>query len=385
MSNETPASQDIAARKIAGQKIAVVLFNLGGPDSPEAVRPFLFNLFNDPAILRIPGVFRTPLAHLLAKRRAKPAGEIYEILGGKSPLLENTEAQAQALQAALGDLGQVRTFIAMRYWHPMSDETAQRVREFDPDRIVLLPLYPQFSTTTTASSEKVWFQSAKAAGIDKPTVTVCCYPTEPGFIKSAAKLIRAGIEDAAAAGHGKPRVLFSSHGLPKKVVKGGDPYQWQCERTAEAIVRELDIPGLDWVSCYQSRVGPLEWIGPSTDAEIERAGTDGVPLVVVPIAFVSEHSETLVEIEVEYRELAHEKGVPHFVRVPTVGVEDAFIQGLAGLVRQAIGGEVAMCSQAGGRICPDGFQGCPQRAGQVNSRQAPATATTQPKRPMAAE
>ena len=363
------------------QKIAVVLFNLGGPDSPEAVRPFLFNLFNDPAIIRIPGLFRTPLAHLLAKRRAKPAGEIYEILGGKSPLLENTQAQARAIESALSDMGEVKAFIAMRYWHPMSDETADQVRRFDPDRVVLLPLYPQFSTTTTASSEKMWFQAAKAAGLDKPTVTVCCYPTEPGFIKAAARLIRSGVAEAAA--HGKPRVLFSSHGLPKKVVKGGDPYQWQCERTAEAIVQELDMPGLDWVSCYQSRVGPLEWIGPSTDSEIERAGADKVPLVVVPIAFVSEHSETLVEIEVEYRELAHEKGVPHFVRVPTVGVEDSFIQGLAGLVRRALAGEVAMCSQAGGRICPDGFQGCPQRAGQAFRGQPAAAGQT--KRPLAAE
>ena len=364
------------------QKIAVVLFNLGGPDSPEAVRPFLFNLFNDPAIIRIPGLFRTPLAHLLAKRRAKPAGEIYEILGGKSPLLENTQAQARAIESALADMGEVKAFIAMRYWHPMSDETADQVRRFDPDRVVLLPLYPQFSTTTTASSEKMWFQAAKAAGLDKPTVTVCCYPTEPGFINAAARLIRSGVEEAAA--HGKPRVLFSSHGLPKKVVKGGDPYQWQCERTAEAIVQELDMPGLDWVSCYQSRVGPLEWIGPSTDSEIERAGVDKVPLVVVPIAFVSEHSETLVEIEVEYRELAHEKGVPHFVRVPTVGVEDSFIQGLAGLVRRALAGEVAMCSQAGGRICPDGFQGCPQRARQLTNRQ-PTAGGQQTKRPLAAE
>ena len=363
------------------QKTAVVLFNLGGPDSPDAVRPFLFNLFNDPAILRIPGVFRTPLAYLLARRRAKPAGEIYEILGGKSPLLENTEAQARAIEAALGDVGEVKAFIAMRYWHPMSDETAEQVRRFDPDRIVLLPLYPQFSTTTTASSEKMWFQAAKAAGLNKPTVTVCCYPTEPGFIKAAAGLIRAGIEEAGA--HGKPRVLFSSHGLPKKVVQAGDPYQWQCERTAEAIVRDLNVPDLDWVSCYQSRVGPLEWIGPSTDAEIERAGADGVPLVVVPIAFVSEHSETLVEIEVEYRELAHEKGVPHFVRVPTVGVEDAFVQGLARLVRQAVAGEVKMCSQSGGRICPDGFQGCPQRAGQAFRGQPAAAGQT--KRPLAAE
>lgn len=336
---------------------AVILFNLGGPDRPDAIRPFLFNLFSDPAILRVPYPIRMALAYFLARRRAGPAAAIYEQLGGKSPLLENTQAQARALETALADGGETRVFIAMRYWHPMSEEVAQAVKQFDPDQIILLPLYPQWSTTTTASSIGVWNSAARSAGLNKPTRILCCYPTEPGFVTAIADLVRAGIAEAAA--HGRPRILFSAHGLPKKIVEAGDPYQWQCERTAAAIVESLGIADLDWINCYQSRVGPLEWIGPSTDSEIERAGRDGVPVVIVPIAFVSEHSETLVEIEIEYRHLARERGVPYFVRVPTVGTAPAFIDGLANLVRKIVSGACGLCSEDGGRLCPNEFQGCP--------------------------
>lgn len=348
----------------SGRRIAVVLFNLGGPDSPEAVRPFLFNLFNDPSIIRIPNPMRFLLASFISGRRAKAAKAIYAELGGKSPLLENTEAQAAALETALKNSGaaegmEAKVFIAMRYWHPMSAETAAQVKEYAPDLVVLLPLYPQFSTTTTASSARVWDEAAKVVGLTAPTRLVCCYPTQPGFIDASAAVIRPLYEKAR--NHGKPRVLFSAHGLPEKVVKAGDPYQWQCERTAESIAAALCIEDLDWVNCYQSRVGPMTWIGPSTDEEIRRAGQDGVPILVVPMAFVSEHSETLVEIEIEYRHLAKEVGVPWFGRVPTVGVEPAFIDGLAKLVRQSVATPKAVCAQNGGRICPTGFSGCLQQ------------------------
>ena len=342
----------------AHRKIAIVLFNLGGPDRPEAVRPFLFNLFNDPSIIGVPNPLRWFLAQLISRKRVKAAGPIYDLLGGGSPLLPNTEAQAADLQAQLTDVGEVGVFIAMRYWHPMAPDTAAAVKAFDPDRVVLLPLYPQWSTTTTASSLRVWRQAAAGVGLDRPTTLVCCYPTDPGFIRASADLIRAGLKEAEASG--KPRVLFSAHGLPKRVVQRGDPYQWQCEQTAAAIVRELAMPDLDWAACDQSRVGPLEWIGPSTDSEIRRAGKDGVPIVVVPLAFVSEHSETLVEIEIEYRHLAHEAGVPYFVRIPAVGVEAPFISGLADLVRRAVAHDGAVLSEAGGRLCPAEFSGCCQ-------------------------
>ena len=342
------------------KRTAVVLFNLGGPDAPDAIRPFLFNLFYDPAIIGLPTPLRFLLANVIARRREKPAREIYGLIGGKSPLLENTQAQAAALQEALAGDGEVRSFIAMRYWHPMSTETAAAVKEFAPDLVILLPLYPQWSTTTTASSLRVWREAAETVGLKAETRVVCCYPTEPGFIADIADNVRAAYGEAAK--HGKPRVLFSAHGLPKRVIAGGDPYQWQCERTAAAVADALDIPDLDWINCYQSRVGPLEWIGPSTDAEIRRAGQDKVPILVVPIAFVSEHSETLVEIEIEYRHMAQHEGVPHFARVPTVGTAPKFIGGLVRLVRQSMGCDRFMCSQTKGRLCPSGFPGCPQRA-----------------------
>lgn len=340
-------------------RTAVVLFNLGGPDSPQAVRPFLQNLFSDPAILQVPGPVRWMLARLISRRREKAAQAIYAHLGGRSPLLPNTEAQATALQAALQAPGEeMRCFIAMRYWHPFTEQTVAEVKAFAPDRIMLLPLYPQFSTTTTGSSVAAWTAAAAKAGLQVPTHTVCCYPTELGFIAAMAGLVRPAYD--AAAAHGTPRVLFSAHGLPKTVVERGDPYQHQCERTAAALAAALQIPGLDWLNSYQSRVGPLEWIGPATDTEIERAGRDGVPVVVVPIAFVSEHSETLVELGIEYRHLAQQCGVPYFAVVPTVGDDPAFINGLAGLVRASLQ-RPGLCSQDGGRLCPAGFSGCPQR------------------------
>lgn len=316
------------------RKIAVILFNLGGPDSPDAVKPFLFNLFNDPAIIGLPNPFRWLLAKLISTRRAPKARGIYDLIGGSSPLLANTQAQARALEAALADLGTVKCFAAMRYWHPMSDGAALAVREFKPERIVLLPLYPQYSTTTTASSKRAWDRAAERLGLKAQTCFVREYPAEPGLVAAIAELIRPQYE--AAKTHGNPRVLFSAHGLPKKVIDKGDPYQRQVEETAAAVVKQLAIADLDWIVCYQSRVGPLEWIKPYTEAEIERAGRDKVPLVVVPIAFVSEHSETLVELDIEYREKAHEVGVPHYERVPTVGTHPAFVEGLARLVRASL-------------------------------------------------
>jgi ferrochelatase len=313
-------------------RIAVVLMNLGGPDRLEAVQPFLFNLFSDPAILRLPAPVRLPLAYIIAWRRGPVAQEIYRKLGGGSPLLANTEAQARALEAILGP--QYRCFVAMRYWNPASEQTAQEVADWAADEVVCLPLYPQFSTTTTASSLAAWRAAATRRGIASQTRVVCCYPSDPGFVEAVAGMIRPVL--SSAAGHHKPpRLLLTAHGLPKRIVQAGDPYPHQVERTATAVVAALNRPGLDWTVCYQSRVGPLEWIGPATDDEIRRAGKDGVPIVVAPISFVSEHSETLVELDLDYRSLAAASGVPEYHRVPTVGTEPGFIRSLAMLVRRA--------------------------------------------------
>ena len=337
-------------------KLGIVLFNLGGPDSPEAVEPFLRNLFSDPAIITLPGVIRIPLARFIARRRAPLARAIYDHIGGSSPILEETQKQARALEQALTAPGiEARAFVAMRCWHPFSDGTALAVKKFNPDHIVALPLYPQYSTTTSASSLKDWDRAAKKAGLAQPLSRVCCYPDEPGFIAAAAAKIRATMADL------KPglsyRLLLSAHGLPKKVVAGGDPYQWQVERTAKALVAALDIPELDWTICYQSRVGPLKWLEPATDAQIRKAGAQGKGVIVAPIAFVSEHSETLVELDIAYGTLAREAGVPDYRRAATVGADPAFIAGLAGLVRRAMD-STGTINSGDGRLCPKEFCRC---------------------------
>lgn len=342
-------------------KTAVVLFNLGGPDAPAAVRPFLFNLFNDQAIIGLPNPFRWLLAKLISSRRAPVAAEIYERMGGRSPILPNTEAQAAALAASLGD--GFECFIAMRYWHPRAADTARAVRAYAPDRVLLLPLYPQFSTTTTASSVKEWLAAAKHAGLTAPTQTLCCYPHNSGFVDSMVALIAPQLQIAQA--YGTPRLLLSAHGLPEKIVKAGDPYQWQCEQSFAAIVAALRAahPGLTFepVLCYQSRVGPLQWITPATDDEVRRAGADKRAVVVAPLAFVSDHSETIVELGHEYRVLASECSVPFYDCVPAVGTHPKFIAGLAELVITTLQRGTAVCSERGHRICPRTFGKCPNQ------------------------
>ena len=338
------------------RRIAVVLFNLGGPDSPEAVEPFLRNLFSDPAILRVPGFLRNFLARTISRRRAPVAREIYAKIGGASPILPNTKAQAEALESALSARrpeAAWRCFVAMRYWHPFVAETRAEIAAWRPDEIVLLPLYPQFSTTTTASSIKSWREAGPSPA---PAKEICCYPWLDGFVEAMADI---ALQAIGRVPPGMPyRLLFSAHGLPEKIVKAGDPYQWQVEQSVAQIAERLGPAAADRAVCYQSRVGPLKWIGPSTEAEIERAGRDGKAVVLVPVAFVSEHSETLVELDIEYRHLATEKGVPAFLRAPTVSVHPAFIDGLAGLVLESVAAPAGARSVPGSctaPLCPARF------------------------------
>jgi protoporphyrin/coproporphyrin ferrochelatase len=307
---------------------AVVLMNLGGPDGPAAVRPFLYNLFRDPAIIGLPAVLRLPLAWLIAWRRGVTAGQIYARLGGASPLLANTEAQARALEGELGP--EHRCFIAMRYWHPLTAAAVSAVAQWQPEEIVLLPLYPQYSTTTTASSLRVWTDEAARQGLAAPTRAVRSYPTMPGIVSAIAALVAEQLDEGAQQ---PVRLLFSAHGLPLKTVRAGDPYPQEVKATAGAVVRVLNRPGLDWCVCYQSKVGPLAWLGPSVEEELHRAGRDGLGVVIAPISFVSEHAETLVELDVDYRKVAENCGVPTYRRVPTVGTHPLFIEALADLVR----------------------------------------------------
>lgn len=343
-------------------KTAVVLFNLGGPDSLKAVKPFLMNLFNDPAIITLPQPFRYLLAQLISTLRNRKAQAIYKRMGGKSPILGLTTDQATALEAQLNAAkeGEHKVFVCMRYWHPMTDVVVKKVKAYAPDKVVLMPLYPQFSTTTTASSIGEWKKICQKLELNVPTSAVCCYPTDRSFVAAHVKLIREMYWKASE--HGKPRVLFSAHGLPKKTIDAGDPYQWQVEQTVAAITQVLAIDGLDHRICYQSRVGRLEWIGPSTEEEIKRAGEDKVPLLIVPVAFVSEHSETLVELDIEYRELAQHHGVEGYWRVQALNCEPFYIEALTVLVRDAAGktkdGEMTLCPPGGKKICTDNFERC---------------------------
>ena len=350
-------------RHLSAMRTAVVLFNLGGPDSLGAVRPFLFNLFRDPAIIGAPTPVRQMIAALISWRRAPVAREIYQHMGGRSPILPQTEAQADALAEALNGAageGENAVFIAMRYWHPFVEETIAEVEAYDPERIVLLPLYPQYSTTTTGSSLASWQRAAAGSKLATvPTTRLCCYPAQAELVAAQAGLIETAL--ATAGDEPSPRLLLSAHGLPKKIVEKGDPYQWQVEENARAIVERLDRPELDWRVCYQSRVGPLEWIGPSTDSEIERAGKEGKAVVVAPVAFVSEHSETLVELDIEYRALAKKAGVPAYHRVPAVGTDERFINGLVALVRDAtasVGAGLVGGGAGGARLCPGRHSAC---------------------------
>ncbi|MDP3372496.1 MAG: ferrochelatase [Candidatus Paracaedibacteraceae bacterium] len=322
-------------------RIAVVLLNLGGPDTLTAVKPFLFNMFSDWAILRMPKVPRYILAKLISTLRNKKAKGIYARMGGGSPLLQNTKTQAAALEAVLKESGMdAKVFVCMRYWHPMSAEVSAEVNAFAPDRIVLLPLYPQYSTTTTQSSFRDWHKTW--AGANYPVTTthmINSYQTDRSMIASfvdlAIPLVR------KALGYGRPMLLLSAHGLPQSIIDAGDPYQVQVEQTAEAFATELktqfgDV--FDSIVCYQSRVGPKKWIDPATDHVIEKMAAEKRPLVVVPIAFVSDHSETLVELDQDYHDLAREHGAPYYGRVPSLACHPLFIDGLALKVYGAIQG-----------------------------------------------
>jgi protoporphyrin/coproporphyrin ferrochelatase len=338
---------------VKARKIAVILFNLGGPDGPEAVQPFLNNLFKDPRIIGAPAFVRLPLAAFISTTRTPSARANYDRMGGRSPILPETEAQAKALQEKLDrtDGPQLRVFVAMRYWKPFAEDAAAAALAWGAEEAILLPLYPQFSTTTTASAADAWRKAFM-----RPTRIVCCYPTEPAFIDAHAKAI---VEAWRKAGEPPaPRVLFSAHGLPEKIVRGGDPYQWQVEQTCAAVAAKLPA---DWqnVICYQSRVGPLKWIGPSTIEALEAAAADKRGVIVSPIAFVSEHIETLVELDIEYAEVAHTLGLPFYVRAPALGVDEGFIDTLSGMIEKVLADGREIMNDAGKRICPGQFGACP--------------------------
>ncbi len=311
-------------------KKAIILFNLGGPDKLDSVEPFLFNLFNDPAILNLPVFLRYPLAKLIANRRAPIAKKIYQELGGSSPILELTKKQANALELRLNkddNSSEYKCFVVMRCWHPRAEKVLNEVISYNPHEIILMPLYPQFSAATSGSSFKEWKDICSKKNFEIKTSTICCYPTDENFVKAHKNEIEKKIRDLDNF-----KLIFSAHGLPEKNIKKGDPYQWQIEKSVDKIVKALNIKNLDWTLSYQSRVGPLKWIGPSTEDIIVENSKLGKHIVLVPIAFVSEHSETLVELDIEYRELADKNGCKNYSRVPALGTNENYIKAMSNLI-----------------------------------------------------
>ncbi len=333
-------------------KRAVILFNLGGPDKLENVEPFLFNLFNDPAIISVPSIFRYPLAKFISKRRAPIAKNIYREIGNKSPILELTQDQAKSLENSLLEKGDYKCFIVMRCWHPRASDVIKKVREYNPEEIILLPLYPQFSASTSGSSINEWNDLCEKENYKIKTKTICCYPTESNFITSHVSLIKKTLQRVK---NNNFKLIFSAHGLPENKIKKGDPYQWQVEQTVKEIMSQLQSKNLDYVISYQSRVGPMKWIGPSTDSEIIKYSKEKKGVVIVPVAFVSDHSETLVELDIEYKKLAEKNGCSFYKRVPALGIEEYFIKGLAELVlRSQTRGDFVSSI-----MCPNKFVKCP--------------------------
>jgi protoporphyrin/coproporphyrin ferrochelatase len=338
-------------------KKAVVLFNLGGPDKIENVEPFLFNLFNDPAILNLPTILRYPLAKLISNRRAPVAKKIYEELGGSSPILELTREQSEALEIKLNQTetdNEYKCFIVMRCWNPRAIDVIKDVKLFDPEEVTLMPLYPQYSAATSGSSIKEWKDVCKKNNYKVKTNTICCYPTDQNFINAHTKEIIKKIKDLKNF-----KLIFSAHGLPEKNIKKGDPYQWQVEQSVKKIVENLNIENLDWILSYQSRVGPLKWIGPSTEDIIVENSKLGKHIVLVPIAFVSEHSETLVELDIEYKEIAKTNGCKNYTRVPALATNEDFIKAMSDLIIKKNEYKLSENLYPPKIQCPSNFKKCP--------------------------
>jgi len=338
-------------------KKAIILFNLGGPDKIENVEPFLFNLFNDPAILNLPAFIRYPLAKLISNRRAPVAKKIYEELGGSSPILKLTKEQSSALEIKLNQTqteDEYRCFIVMRCWNPRANDVIKNVQLYGPEEIILMPLYPQYSAATSGSSIKEWKDVCKKNNYSIKTGIICCYPTDHNFINAHTKEIIKKIKDLKNF-----KLIFSAHGLPEKNIKKGDPYQWQVEQSVKKIVETLNNKNLDWVLSYQSRVGPLKWIGPSTEDIIIENSKIGKHIVLVPIAFVSEHSETLVELDIEYKEIADANGCKNYTRVPALGINEDFIKAMSELIIKKSDYKINESLYPPKIQCPSNFKKCP--------------------------
>ncbi|NJN22205.1 MAG: ferrochelatase [Leptolyngbya sp. RL_3_1] len=320
-------------------RVGVLLLNLGGPEQLEDVRPFLFNLFSDPEIIRLPVPWlQKPLAWLISTGRAKRSQDNYSQIGGGSPLRRITEEQGIALQESLAQTGNpAQIYIGMRYWYPFTEEAIARIKRDQIEELVILPLYPQFSISTSGSSfrllEKIWQEDPQLSQI-RYTLIPSWY-ARPGYVKAMADLISKELDQLPDPNQG--HIFFSAHGVPVSYVEeAGDPYQREMEHCVELIMQALNRPNAHTLA-YQSRVGPVEWLQPYTEDAIQELAAEQVEaLVVVPISFVSEHIETLQEIDMEYREVADEAGIPTFRRVPALNTHPIFIEDMAAMVTEAL-------------------------------------------------
>jgi ferrochelatase len=326
----------------------VVLFQLGGPDCLEAVEPFLYNLFCDPDIIDFPfaRLARAPLARLVSSRRAKRVRKHYAQIGGKSPIRELTELQARQLESVLSNSLDAHVFVAMRYWHPLTEEAVHEVLEHRLPRLVLLPLYPQYSVVTTGSSLNEWRRKFPP-GFPVDVKVVRDYHTHPLYIKAVVERMNEGLEQfrkTNGSALGLPsdvHLLFSAHGVPESVIKSGDPYQAQIEATVR-LVRERGAWPNPHSLCYQSRSGPGRWLGPSLHEGLQTVASNrSERVLVVPISFVSDHVETLYELDIEARELAERLCFQRFQVMKGLNDSPTFIRALADLVLHALAGKDA--------------------------------------------
>ncbi|MEO0736087.1 MAG: ferrochelatase [Cyanobacteria bacterium J06649_12] len=320
-------------------RTGVLLLNLGGPEQLEDVRPFLFNLFADPEIIRLPFPWlQKPLAWIISTSRASKSQENYKEIGGGSPLRRITEEQGGALKDYLKNLGRdVKIYIGMRYWYPFTEEAVAQIKQDGIEDLVILPLYPQFSISTSGSSfrllDKLWQDDPALQKINYTLIP--SWYNSPGYVRSMADLIVQTLDKLPNPDGG--HIFFSAHGVPVSYVEeAGDPYQKEMEHCVDLIMKAVDRPN-DFTLAYQSRVGPVEWLQPYTEDAIEQLAEKGIDdLVVVPISFVSEHIETLQEIDIEYRELAEESGIKGFHRVPALNTYPVFIEDMGNMVVKAL-------------------------------------------------
>lgn len=318
--------------------LAVVGLNLGGPDSLDAVEPFLNNLFRDPDVIQLGWArpLQPLLARLISRRRAPLSRRAYEQIGGRSPILAETTAQVAAVTERLGAMGiDAKPYVAMACWHPFSSEAIAAVNRDGVRRAVALPLFPQYSETTTGSSLKALRRAATASGTGVEIEAVRNYPVADGFVAAIADTIVAAIATLPESLRASAPVLFSAHGLPESYIRKGDPYLDEVRSTVAAVTRRLALGTRARLS-FQSRVGRQRWLGPYTEDALDGLAEAGATAVVVcPVAFTGEHVETLQELDIVYRERALARGLKHFARARTVGTHPAFIETLATLTRDA--------------------------------------------------